>query len=129
MKTPNWLARVFVTGVPTQPEPGEIRALGTPAQKPQGTFLTIQSLACFGGGTVAVTALVTACEQVLGWSGPAVVYITALVVGAFIWLITIGEPSARPRTPREWAISCFIAFINALVLAQAVLGVRSQVQL
>ena len=129
MHTPQWLARVFVSGVPIQPVPGKTRATAPPTTKSQGTFLTIQSLACFGGGTVAVTALVTACEQVLGWKGPAVVYITALVVGAIIWLITIGEPSAKPGTLREWIISGFIAFVNALVLAQAVVGVRFQMSM
>jgi hypothetical protein len=93
---------------------------GDGAGKEAPVFLTPQSLTAFTGGSTAVFVLRTAAQALFAVDGPAVTFISALIVGVLVFLISL--ENNRPTSRRAWAVAIGVAFINSLYLALSVLG-------
>jgi len=94
------------------------------AVESQGIFVDPKSLASFPVAAAVVATLSQIAIKISGGQLASVALIVALVVGALIFAITMGEPTARPKTPLDWAIAVAIAIINSLLLYASVVGIK-----
>jgi hypothetical protein len=102
--------------------PGPSGALPSPSAV--GAFITPQSFVAFPVAS-GLVALASGLAKVLlpAWGAsnwvPAVI---AFVVGGTIFLITVSQPEAAPRSRPSWAVALVVAFFNSLLLLAAALG-------
>jgi len=115
---------LFVAKAQRQSPKDLIVAAAADAVGSTGIFISPQSLAAFPGASLVVTvvwALVRKLAPVVGGS-PWVPFTVSLVVGAVIFLLTISERAAAPKSTSQWIISVAVALFNSLYLAASALG-------
>jgi hypothetical protein len=89
-------------------------------------FTAPESLLAFPVATSVVATVARAARTIGGVESDSIAapMIAAVLVGAVIFGLTLCHHAARPRTPRDWAISAFVAAANSLVLFAAALGIE-----
>jgi hypothetical protein len=117
---------LFLATPPTQKAEAEGLAVAASTEPAPvvGVFITPQSLAAFPGASLAVTvvwALIKKLAPRLGAS-PWVPVLASLVVGIIIFLSTVSDDRAAPKTRSKWIIAVAVALFNSLYLAASALG-------
>jgi hypothetical protein len=109
--------------VSTAPDSLFTAAPGVDPRRSVSNFLTVQSFANFAAMTGAVAAAWKALQLAFPWAAALwVPYVMAFIWGLIsVWMSieTIREPKSNV------AVAIFIAFLNSLVLAGAVVGTSS----
>lgn len=110
---------------PQREEPkGLAVAASTEPAPPVGVFITPESLATFPGASLAVTVVWVLIKKLaprLGAS-PWVPLVASLVIGTVIFVSTISDERAVPRTRSKWIVAIAVALFNSLYLAASALG-------
>jgi hypothetical protein len=117
--------RDFFLARPQREEPeGLAFAASTEASPPVGVFITPQSLVTFPGASLAVTVVLVLLKKLVPGisTSPWVTLVAALVVGTVIFIITISDADAAPKTRMKWLVAVAIALFNSLYLAASILG-------
>ena len=104
--------------------PQHMTAVDEAAGPGRGAFVDPISLASFPVAAAVVSTLTQIAVRALGWTVNSVAFIVALLIGALIFLITMTDPQARPKTWKEWLIAASIAFINSMLLYAATVGIN-----
>lgn len=106
----------------------ELLAGVTPTAAPQatGAFITPQSFVSFPVASMLVSLAWTLLRQLFPWgSSTAVPAVAALVIGGIIFLVTVAEGDARPKTLSGWIVAVVVALCNSMVLLAAALGISA----
>ena len=117
---------VFMTT--TTPESPLDASKGTEAKPSVSDFITIQSFTNFAAMTGAITAAWHALQRLMPWTAAIwVPYAFALVWAIVSFLISINGLKTTKDGRQTWELgtlvgAAFVAFINSLVLAGAVVG-------
>jgi len=99
-------------------------AAAPPAAQAQGAFITPQSFVTFPVASMLVSLAWTVLRQLFPWGSSTVVAaVIALAVGAVIFLVTVSDQDARPRTTAGWVVAVVVGFFNSLLLLAAALGI------
>jgi hypothetical protein len=109
------------------PEKGQaVAAQAAPPPSSQGVFLSAQSLVSFPVACAVVGLLWKLVQHYWPGTSDFVVLYISLVVGFVLFIITITDPSARPKG-LGWLAAILIAVLNSLVLAASALGLVKSV--
>jgi hypothetical protein len=103
-----------------------VAAQAAPAPSSQGVFLSAQALVSFPVACAVVGLLWKLVQHYWPGTSDFVVLYISLVIGFVIFIITITDPSARPKG-LGWLGSILIAILNSLVLAASALGLVKNV--
>lgn len=104
--------------------PGLAVAAAAAPEASTGVFITPQSLAAFPGASLAVTVIWVLAKKLVPSIGPSpwVPFIASLIVGAAIFVFTVSDSKAAPKTRWQWVGAIAIAVFNSLYLAASALG-------
>lgn len=101
-----------------------VTAAPPPAPEAVGAFVTPQSFVSFPVASGLVTLAWALCRQLFPWGSSTVVpAVIALLIGAVIFLVTVSEADARPKTLASWVVAVVVGLFNSLVLLAAALGI------
>ena len=90
----------------------------------QGVFVTPQTIATFGGATLAVSLLWKVAGVIRpglekqAWVG----LVASVLMGIVLYLMSENVPNRGPVTTSERLVAIFVAVINTLILFSAVMG-------
>jgi len=92
-----------------------------------GAFITLQSLASFSGAS-SVVYLCLGLLKRLGLTADWAVLVVAAIVGGIVFVLSVTDPTARPRNKREWLGAIVSGVVNSLQLAAAAYGIQQTVR-
>jgi hypothetical protein len=104
---------------------GEAVAAAAAPSDAVGVFITPQSLMSFPVASSAVVVVWALSKRLFpAWGASEVVPLAAsFLVGLVVFLITVSDKKAAPKSGTGWLIAVTIALINCLFLASAALGI------
>ena len=90
-----------------------------------GVFITPKSLATFPGASAGVVVIWALAKRLAPTWGASqwVPFIAAIAVGGVIFLSSVSDPDAAPKSTAQWIVAVAIGFLNSLLLAAAALGI------
>lgn len=98
-----------------------------PAVSAQGAFITPQSFVTFPVASGLVTLAWALMRQLFTWGSSTMVpAVTALLIGAAIFLVSVSDPDARPKAPAGWLVAVLVGLANTMMLLAAALGISPQ---
>jgi hypothetical protein len=91
-----------------------------------GAFTAGQSVVVFPLAISIVVTVTRASRTVVGTAFDSVFIPLAasIIVGCTLFVITVRDRRARPRTAAQWIRTATVAFLNSLVLFAAALGIE-----
>ena len=99
-------------------------AASTESPSPVAVFITPESLATFPGASLVVTVVWVLIKKLAPKFGasPWIPVVASLAVGTVIFVSTISDRRAAPRTRSRWIVAIAVAVFNSLYLAASALG-------
>lgn len=116
---------LFVVRIRSKAVKGEALAAAAAPSDAVGVFITPQSLVSFPVASSAVVVIWSLFKRLFPtWGMSETVPLAAsFLVGLVVFLITISDAKAAPKSATGWLVAITIAAINCLFLASAALGI------
>jgi hypothetical protein len=122
--------KLFVADTLDEAERGKPVAATAPRGSAVGIFITPKSLLAFPTASFAVTLLALFTQKLFpvlaasAWVPVA----GSCFVGLIIFISTISEPRAKPRSWQGWFVSVAVAVLNSVYLAATSMGLLNEIR-
>ena len=121
---------LFVVQTQARAEKGQAVASAAPRGAAVGVFITPKSLLAFPTASFVVTLLGLFTRRLFPFLAASVwvPLLSSCFVGVLIFVATVSEPTAKPRSWQQWFISIGVAIVNIVYLAASSLGLLKEFQ-